>query len=193
MATDITRQATARGPIDVATYGQGKGRPGTRPGAQHHRDAYELLVRDLSAPVLDYICRMVGDRQTAEDLTQDVFAAAFVHLHQLRDAASSRSWIFAIAANHVRNYWRRRRIVQWLPLDAARDVPGDDQPGAAGLDVWRALMKLGREDREILVLVGACGFKAHEAAEVLGISLPAAQKRWQRASTRFAAVAGGGR
>jgi len=157
------------------------------------RELYEDLVRDFSRPVFDYIWRMVDDRATAEDLTQDVFVKALVGLGGLADTARARSWVFAIAANVVRDHWRRRRLVRWVSLEKLRGHRGADHRGLSDTTVvvQSALAKLAPEDREVIVLIGSCGCRAAEAAEVLGVTTAAVQKRWQRAQRRLLELVGG--
>jgi len=158
-----------------------------------YRELYESLVRDFSRPVFDYIWHMIDDRATAEDLTQDVFVRALVGIGGLVDPARARSWVFAIATNIVRDHWRRRRLVRFVPLERLRGRASGDHRGLSDttIMVQSALARLAREDREVMVLVGYCGCRAVDAAEVLGITPPAVQKRWQRAQLRFLELVAG--
>jgi RNA polymerase sigma-70 factor (ECF subfamily) len=153
---------------------------------------YEELVRDCSVPVYHYVLGMVGDRATAEDLTQEVFLRALERLHQLRDPERARGWLFTIAANTVRHHRRRQRILKWLPLpsaDGSSHRGSTPQPNQHHDEIARGIEDvlgvLGPADRQVLLLIGYLGFTAGEAAEVLGVSTAAAHKRWQRACRRF--------
>ena len=56
-----------------------------------------------------FMRRMGHSRQTSEDLTQDCFLRAWNHIDQLRNSRALSSWIYSIAANISRSYWRRHR------------------------------------------------------------------------------------
>ncbi len=150
------------------------------------RRLYEELVRDYSRPVFDYLWHMTGDRALAEDLAQDVFESALVHIGGLLYPDRARSWLFAIAANRLRDHWRRKRLIRWLPIESVHAAPNDQRGLSADtIDVQTALDQLKAEDRAVLVLCGIGGFTVAEAAESLGITKEALAKRWQRASRRF--------
>ncbi len=72
----------------------------------------EALVRffDVYLPkIYGYVRRLVRDEHLAEDLTQDIF----VHLHRAfptyDPTRDLRPWVFTIASNKVRDFWRSRR------------------------------------------------------------------------------------
>ncbi len=46
--------------------------------------ALSALIRRHASPLLTFLQRMIGDRQRAEDLFQDVFLAVWTHRHQYR-------------------------------------------------------------------------------------------------------------
>lgn len=172
--------------------------PATAPTASSARAAsgratFDALVADAGEAVARYLYGMTGDRAAAEDLTQDVFTAAWRHLDELRDASAARSWLFAIAANTARRYLHRRSRFGWLPIEALPMAAprlgsdGDDGLPDEAVALERALAGLSADDRAVLLLVGAHDFSIAEAAEALGVSPAAAKKRWQRACARFRA------
>ena len=158
----------------------------------HERDArYAALVEQHSLGVFRLLHGMVGDRATAEDLTQDTFLRAYEHWHQLRSPDGARGWVFTIAANLARQHLRRQRRWIWLPID--RWEQSDDHAAhaseAADDAVRPILGQLKEEDRAVLVMVGLLDLTAAETAAVLGIRTAAVQKRWQRACERFRGIA----
>jgi RNA polymerase sigma-70 factor (ECF subfamily) len=171
---------------------------GTRPEAdrQSQRDTLFLcLVRDYDQAIFRYLYGVLGDREAAQDLAQDVFVKAQRSLHSLRDPERARYWLFAIATNTARQHLRRASILRWLPLSAldhAAAAPARaDISDEIGLFVSEVLGQLGDKDRMILLLCGLHEFTAAEAGLALGISEGAAKKRWQRARDRFLQLAGG--
>jgi len=156
--------------------------------ASGHGSSVDALVRDHGVAVFRYIFGMVGDRTVAEDLTQDVFLRAHERLAQLRDTERAAGWLFAIAANVVRTHGRRERRWQWLPWESGPSGPPARGPASAeevGAEVWEVLGRIAEDDRHVLLLIGYLGLPASEAAEVLGITVAATSKRWQRACERF--------
>ena len=71
--------------------------------ARGDRDAFERLYRANTGRVFALCIRMVGDRTTAEELTQDVFVRAWGKLDQFRGDASFSTWLHRLAVNVVLN------------------------------------------------------------------------------------------
>lgn len=71
------------------------------------------LVQRYYKEIYIYVYRQVGERETAMDLTQDIFVSILQGIH-LYDAkkASFRTWAYRIASNKLSDYWRKRAVVQ---------------------------------------------------------------------------------
>lgn len=141
--------------------------------------------------VFYYLLRLTGQRETAEDLTQETFIRALQALRRdpdRIDEASRKAWLFRVATNLARDYFRRRRLIRWIPFlpdqhggvtdDAAEDLAEQDLVG-------RALRKLPQETAATLLLKDAEGFTAWEIAEMLDEPYEAVRKRLARARERF--------
>jgi len=155
---------------------------------------YLDLVADYQSAILNYLWRMVGDAELAEDLTQETFTRAWKALDRLElddDAeARRRAWLYRIAHNAATDHLRRRARLRWVPLDVARNRGGGDpSPGVVGRQpIERAMATLTDDHRQVLLLFAHAGLTGDEVAEVLGITSAAARKRYQRAREAFAAA-----
>jgi RNA polymerase sigma-70 factor (ECF subfamily) len=91
--------------------------------------AFGELVRQLMNPVMALTYRMSGDRDTASDLAQETFVAAWKELAQFRGQSSIKSWIWRIAANRSLNYLesknRRLQLERTIP---PVDMTTNDSP-----------------------------------------------------------------
>lgn len=77
--------------------------------ANGHPDRFLLIYRAYGETVRRMVCRMVMQREDAEELVQNTFVNAFHHLHQYdAERASLLTWIMRIAANEVGMYFRRK-------------------------------------------------------------------------------------
>jgi len=149
--------------------------------------AGELFER-YAAALLRFADRLLSDRSTAEEVTQEVFVKVISRAHQYDGRAEVSSWLFAIAANACRDRRRRYRRATIVPLEAVSEpaqkgegiesVLGERERRAA---VRRALSALSEEQREALVLARYHGLPYAEIAEVLGISVGAVKTRIFRA------------
>lgn len=149
--------------------------------------AAELFERYAPA-LLRFTDRLLSDRSTAEEVTQEVFVKVISRAHQYDGRAEVSSWLFAIAANACRDRRRRDRRATVVPLDGVPE-PVQKGEGIEGLlsdrerreAVRRALAALSEEQREALVLARYHGLPYAEIAEVLGISVGAVKTRIFRA------------
>lgn len=90
------------------------------------KEAFEMIVQRYKQPLLNYIGRMVGERELALDFTQDVFIKTFASLHTFRPQHKFSTWLFKIASNLTIDYWRKKKI-DAFSLDQTRD-DGYDRP-----------------------------------------------------------------
>jgi RNA polymerase sigma factor (sigma-70 family) len=73
------------------------------------RAAATELVDTYYQQIYLYMRRLGHDRHTSEDLTQESFLSAWHHIGQLRDGKALNSWLYRIAGNVSRLYWRKHK------------------------------------------------------------------------------------
>jgi RNA polymerase sigma-70 factor (ECF subfamily) len=161
------------------------------------RDA-ELRFRALYdanfSAILGYALRRVDQPADAADVVSEVFLVAWRRYDEA-PPGDGRPWLFGIArhvlANHHRASRRRLRLGSRLRDTMARDVVPDPAAGLAEWDrIRRVLLRLGPDDRELLMLVGWDGLTPTEAAAVIGIAPGTARMRLNRARARFRELVG---
>ncbi len=155
---------------------------------------FDQLFRDYRQPILNYIYRFIGDGALAEELTQNAFVKAYAALPHLSADANRRAWLYRIATNTCYDHLRRRRLIQWLPLqerDGTSFVETGPEHHTSQEDaVQRGLAKLSPDDRAVLILYGVEGYSTAEISAMLGISPGAVKTRLCRARERFRQVYG---
>src|SRR5437763_10653734 len=92
--------------------------------------AFNELVLHYQQMIYNVILRMLGDRDTAADVTQDTFIAAFRGVQTFRGGTSFRAWLLRIASNQACDYWRRANR---HPQDSLDTIMDEDEPHDAGL------------------------------------------------------------
>lgn len=86
-----------------------------------HRAAAELV--DLYYEQIYLFMRRLGhDRQTSEDLTQESFLNAWHHIGQLRDGNALNGWLYRIAGNLSKLYWRKHKNKEVAGIELL-DIP----------------------------------------------------------------------
>jgi len=162
--------------------------------------AFEALVRRYERFVFTLALRMLGDRDEADDVAQEIFLKAYSGLSGFRGASRFSTWLYAIASHHCLDsrVARTRRPVPLSSLhgsgNAAGDPPdpaerlADPAPRAdellerkeAALQVQAALSELTEDHRLILVLREIQGLSYDEIAESIGEEIGTVRSRLHR-------------
>ena len=195
-------------------------RPWRRMGAENDPDDAALVARSQRGDVAAFNClveryqesayglalRMLGEPETAADVTQDAFLSAFRHIGTFR-GASFRPWLLRIVSNACYDYWRARARRQTTSLDALVDAEPEDEgtgghvPAAMMDEQWdpertalrselvaliqAALLEIPMEQRLALVLSDIQGMSYEEIADVMQTSLGTVKSRISRARGRM--------
>jgi RNA polymerase sigma-70 factor (ECF subfamily) len=146
------------------------------------------LIHEHHGSLYRYAFRLTGNTADAEDLAQQTFVIAHEKLHQVRQAANVRGWLFAVLRNCFLKSRRRPRPLSGSGIDLdVRDV-AEDAIAAETIDreqLQHALNALSDEFRLVLVMFyfEECSYK--EIAEKLEIPLGTVMSRLSRAKQRL--------
>jgi RNA polymerase sigma-70 factor, ECF subfamily len=158
--------------------------------------AFAELVSDHQRMVVQLAMNLLGDRDEALDLSQEVFLRVFRTIARFRGQSTLRTWIYRIAVNQARNrhrFWRRRHRADQVSLDAHVATHGEFQSGAeAGPDrmlaqkelavrLQNALDGLPFDQRTAIVLREVDGLSYDEIAYSLGVAIGTVKSRLTRA------------
>lgn len=146
--------------------------------------------------VFSLALNLLGDRDDALDLSQDVFLHVFRTLAGFRGQSALRTWIYRIVVNQARNrqrWWRRRRRGDQVSLDdylrtfgdmeSRHEVPPDRLLASkeAAARIRRALDRLPFEQRTALILREVDGLRYEEIAFSLDVAIGTVKSRLTRA------------
>jgi RNA polymerase sigma-70 factor (ECF subfamily) len=152
--------------------------------------AFETIYREYSPRVYGLCLRLTGQREAAEDCTQESFVAAWRALGRFQKRSLFSTWLQRIA---IRTVLARRR-----GLRASREVGEPaaglpDQPDygtVPPIDIERAVAALPEGARDVLVLVGIYGYSHAEAASALGVAEGTCKAQLHRARGLLSAALG---
>ena len=157
--------------------------------------AFNAIVERYQAQVVNVSARILGDRASAEDVTQETFISAYRSIGKFR-GGSLRAWLLRIASNLSIDAIRSSRRRPEQSLDAALEDTGFEvaSPGGSpeqavirgelGAEIQRSIVSLPHDQRVVLVLVDVQGLSYDEAAEAVGASLGTVKSRLSRARVR---------
>jgi RNA polymerase sigma-70 factor (ECF subfamily) len=87
--------------------------------------AFGILVRKHQNALLVAVTRILGNRDEADDVVQQVFIDAYRHLADFRHGSQLFTWLYSIALNRARNHLRQRKARRQISLDGL--APGPDK------------------------------------------------------------------
>jgi len=157
---------------------------------------FEQVYRTNVGPVFLFVLSQVSRRSDAEDLTADVFAAAFAAYDASAPGPDAvRPWLMRIARNTVVDFHRRtgRRTALLARLfGPAQDPSADVERTVVGRDelrlVLRQLKRMSPRDRVLVGLRVAGDLSYAEIGAVIGVSEHAAMTATRRAVQRLRAM-----
>ena len=154
------------------------------------------LVAEHQRMVVQLAVNLLGDRDEALDLSQEVFLRVFRTLSHFRGQSALRTWIYRIVINQARNrqrWWRRRHRSSQVSLDEHLQQFGDVESKSDVLPdrllasketstlIWQALDRLPFDQRTALILREVDGLHYDEIAYSLGVAVGTVKSRLTRA------------
>jgi RNA polymerase sigma-70 factor (ECF subfamily) len=154
--------------------------------------AYSELVRRYQSRLFAIVYAMTGNREDAEDLTQEAFARAFWKLNTFQHRSSFATWLSHIAMNLTRSHRRKHRHEKSqpkMPFDLAMEeaVARGPQVDQRSIEqeqsekLRQAILRLDEERRSILILRDVDGMDYESIAETLDVPIGTVRSRLHRA------------
>jgi RNA polymerase sigma-70 factor (ECF subfamily) len=166
---------------------------------------FDVLVERYQTRLLNFVYRIVGDRERAEDLVQEVFVRVYRHLGRFDRSKKFSTWIYTIASNLAKNELRNRSrspLVLFTSMtkgweDEERPLEFED-PTSRPDDLFRkrhvrelvesSVAQLPTHHREVFVLREIEGRSYEEIAEITHCNLGTVKSRLNRARNSFAEI-----
>jgi RNA polymerase sigma-70 factor (ECF subfamily) len=166
--------------------------------------AFREVVLRYQQKVLNLVYRLLGNREEARDIAQEVFVTVFKSIDSFRGESKFSTWLYRIAANHCKNrikYLSRRDFHRATPLDDEADrLSGESGDGPAlflqatverpdkmyeGMQIQgalrRALGELDEEHRTLVILRDVENLSYHEICEITKLPEGTVKSRLHRA------------
>jgi RNA polymerase sigma-70 factor, ECF subfamily len=148
--------------------------------------SFDTIILKYQDQVYNLIVKTIGNPADAEDLSQNVFFNAFSNLRKFRQKSSLKTWLFSIAINQIRNYWRSKKhafvytesdilpsaegdridLNEYVNSDPDQEVKSEETKRT----VDRLISYLPPVQKEIFVLFYIFGYSCEEISKVLDAS-----------------------
>ena len=165
--------------------------------------AFQELVERYRLRLLNFVHRIIGDRERAEDLVQEAFIRVYRHLHRFDTSKKFSTWVYTIASNLAKNELRNRSrnpLVLYqslrvqgeedrrpLQFEDASSRPDDMFAGRHLRElVDAAVATLSPHHREVFVMRELEGRSYDEIADLTRCNLGTVKSRLNRARRAFA-------
>jgi len=166
-------------------------------------EAFEKIFDRYKKQILNYVYRFIGNRETAEDVTQEAFIKAYRNLDLFDPQRKFSSWIYAIARNLAKNALRDKKYFRDISLDTEinedankttlKDLVADStkRPDILMRDaelqqqVEHVLNSLPVEFREIITLCCIQNMHQRDVAKIIGCSVSTVSLRLEKAKQAY--------
>jgi len=171
---------------------------------QRDEAAFREMIRTHQTDVYNLIFRMLGNKEEAEDLAQEVFVTVFKAIESFRGDSKFSTWLYRIAVNHCKNrfkYLSRRQYHATQPLDdvSERAMTGRDGGPTVPLQaqisrpdrmmeglqleqaIQREIANLDEDQRMLIVLRDVQGLSYQEIASITQLPEGTVKSRLHRA------------
>lgn len=157
-------------------------------------EAFDELARRFQTRLFHFCLRRLSQQEAAEDAVQETLLKAWKYRHSFRADSKASTWIFALAVNLCRDYWRRSKpessmerpevavAAEWSSLRRPADSPEDlAQDHEASELLLQALESLPPQAAALLKAKRDHDLTLEEAGKQVGLSPAAARAAASRA------------
>ena len=132
---------------------------------------FEMLYTRYANDVLRVSYFYLGDRQQAEDVTQDVFVRLLTHAPEL-EPGTEKAWLLKVALNRCRDLWRAawvKRVVLGSPAMELTPAPDQMEDRLERQELMAAIRRLPTDFRDVILLHYYQGYGIAEIAKMLDV------------------------
>jgi RNA polymerase sigma factor (sigma-70 family) len=156
--------------------------------------AMEVLTRKYYKPIFSFVYRKVGNKDIAYELTQDIFIKVVKRIQSYSRKGEFKSWIFSIAINHCRDYWKSATYKHDIKQLELPDTIESEKSSVTYIferklereEVKMALDNLPNFQKEAIILKYYHHMKISEISEITNSSIPTVKSRLKQGLGKMA-------
>jgi len=157
-----------------------------------NNDAFEELVKKYKTKMFNLAFSMTHNRESADDLAQDIFIKSYAALKNFRFQSEFGTWIYRIALNHIKDFLRTENRMVKVPFEEGYRQMGEQEDEILKRErditqekrqhlVYDGIRALPEKYRTILSLRDIQGFSYEEIGQILKLSAGTVDSRLHRA------------
>ncbi len=157
------------------------------PAAPMEEATFEALYEKYAGDILRVSYFYLGDRQKAEDVTQDVFVKLFTHAPELEEG-KEKAWLLKVTLNRCRDLWRAawvKRVVLGSPQMDLAPAPDDMDDRIERVELMEAIHRLPTDFRDVILLHYYQGCGISEISAILQVPEGTISSRLSRARSKL--------
>ena len=137
--------------------------------------SFSNIIVKYQDRIYTLVLRSIKNQEDAKDITQNVFFNAFSNLKKFRKESSFLTWLYTIAINQVKNYWRDNKNRSVIAESELKPLIEENAKKEANLEESKQIVDdlitfLPMEQRQIFILYYITGHTCKEIAEILKTS-----------------------
>ena len=151
--------------------GDAQSHAGTTPVSAMDSEQFAAFYARSARSLWAYLARVSRDPALADDLTQEAYVRFLCAAHPQDGEIAARRYLFKIATNLLRDYWRRPQSspLDEIPEEVFAASSGESQSDALAM-LTPAMARMRPRDRQLLWLAYAEGYSHHEIAQITGLA-----------------------
>ncbi|HEX7344374.1 MAG TPA: sigma-70 family RNA polymerase sigma factor [bacterium] len=160
--------------------------------------AFEEIVGRYQGQLINFVGRLLNDRNTAEDIVQETFLRVYRNKHRYKEIARFSTWIYTIAGNLARTELRRRKIRNFFSIsqrgetekdyeipDSEINVEKSVEGGMVRDLIMKEVMQLPIYFREVIILRDLQDLSYEEISVILKVPLGTVKSRVNRGRSQI--------
>lgn len=158
-------------------------------------DAFKEIVMRYKDRIVNFLFRFTGNKESAEDLSQDTFLKLYKNKHRYSEIAKFSTWLYTIALNEAKSNYRKEKKLKTFSINEyydeghgdyqlkSEDILPDEEAnsGNEAFYIQRAIDSLIKKHREVILLRDVQELDYAEIAKILKVPLGTVRSRLNRA------------
>jgi RNA polymerase sigma-70 factor (ECF subfamily) len=142
---------------------------------QGHVRSFSNIIVKYQDQIYTLVLRSIKNQEDAKDITQNVFINAFSNLKKFRKESSFKTWLYTIAINQVKNYWRNNKNRSVITESELKPLIEENAKKEIDIEESKQIADdlisfLPLEQKQIFILYYITGHTCQEIAEILKTS-----------------------